>query len=99
MVDRLRQQLGNYRLVRLLGQGGFADVYLGEHIHLNSQAAIKVLQMRLVGSALEQFRNEGRAIASLVHPNIVRVFDFGVDDGTCRLKISLSLSEDKFVAS
>ncbi len=82
MADRLRQQLGNYRLVRLLGQGGFADVYLGEHIHLNSQAAIKVLQMRLVGSALEQFRNEGRAIASLVHPNIVRVFDFGVDDGT-----------------
>jgi serine/threonine protein kinase len=82
MADRLGQQLGNYRLVRLLGQGGFADVYLGEHIHLNSQAAIKVLQMRLVGSALEQFRNEGRAIASLVHPNIVRVFDFGVDDGT-----------------
>ncbi len=80
--DRVGQQLGNYRLSRLIGQGGFADVYLGEHIHLNTQAAIKVLQMRLTGSNLEQFRNEARTIASLVHPNIVRVLDFGVEDGT-----------------
>ncbi|MGZ3623608.1 MAG: TIR domain-containing protein, partial [Ktedonobacteraceae bacterium] len=36
-------QLGNYRLVRLIGQGGFAEVYLGEHIHLDTKAAIKVL--------------------------------------------------------
>ena len=79
MADQLGQQLGNYRLLRLLGQGGFADVYLGQHIHLDSQAAIKVLQVRLVGSALEQFRDEGRTIASLLHPNIVRVFDFGVE--------------------
>src|SRR6266481_7194701 len=78
--DRVGQQLGNYRLSRLIGQGGFADVYLGEHIHLNTQAAIKVLQMRLTGSSLEQFRDEARTIASLVHPNIVRVLDFGVED-------------------
>ena len=45
MTDRAGregQQLGNYRLVRLLGQGGFADVYLGEHIYLGTSAAIKV---------------------------------------------------------
>src|SRR5438552_5197408 len=65
MVDRVGQQLGNYRLSRLIGRGGFADVYLGEHIHLNTQAAIKVLQMQLTGSNLEQFRNEARTIASL----------------------------------
>ena len=81
MTDRVGQQLGNYRLSRLIGQGGFAEVYLGEHIHLNTQAAIKVLQMRLTASNLEQFRNEARTIASLVHPNIVRVLDFGVEDG------------------
>lgn len=80
MID-VGQQLGNYRLISLIGQGGFADVYLGEHIHLNTQAAIKVLQMRLVGNNLEQFRNEARTIASLTHPNIVRVLDFGVEDG------------------
>jgi serine/threonine protein kinase len=79
--ERIGQQLGSYRLVHLLGRGGFADVYLGEHIHLQTLAAVKVLQMRLVGSNLEQFRNEARAIASLIHPYIVRVLDFGVEDG------------------
>ncbi len=43
MSDRIGQQLANYRLISLLGQGGFADVYLGEHIYLNTLAAIKVL--------------------------------------------------------
>ena len=81
MVDRVGQQLGNYRLSCLIGHGGFAEVYLGEHIHLNTQAAIKVLQMRLVGSSMEQFRNEARTVASLGHPNIVRVLDFGVEEG------------------
>src|SRR6266704_161574 len=81
MADLVGQQLGRYHLVRVIGQGGFADVYLGEHIHLNTHAAIKVLQMRLVGSSMEQFRNEARTIASLVHPNIIRVLDFGVENG------------------
>jgi eukaryotic-like serine/threonine-protein kinase len=46
MTDRVGQRLGNYRLTRLLGEGGFAEVYLGEHIHLGTEAAIKVLTMR-----------------------------------------------------
>ncbi len=41
-VGREGQQLGNYRLLRLLGRGGFAEVYLGQHIHLNSHAAVKI---------------------------------------------------------
>lgn len=80
MTAYLGQQLGNYRLISLIGQGGFADVYLGEHIYLNTLAAIKVLQMRLAGNSLEQFRNEARAIASLNHQHIVRVLDFGVEN-------------------
>jgi serine/threonine-protein kinase len=66
MSEFVGKQLGNYRLLKLLGQGGFADVYLGVHIHLNTQAAIKVLQMRLIGSNMEQFRTEARTIASLL---------------------------------
>ena len=81
MDDRVGQRLGNYRVMRLIGQGGFGDVYLGEHIHLNTQAAIKVLQTRLVGNNLEQFRVEAQTIARLIHPHIVRILDFGVEEG------------------
>jgi serine/threonine protein kinase len=81
VTNRVGQQLGNYRLTRLLGQGGFADVYLGEHIHLNTQAALKVMQMRLVGTNLEEFRNEARTIATLNHPNIISILDFGQEEG------------------
>lgn len=82
MVDRVGQQLGNYRLIRLLGQGGFADVYLGEHIYLKTPAAIKLLQTRLAQDDLQVFLKEARAIANLVHPNIVRVLEFGVEKET-----------------
>jgi outer membrane protein assembly factor BamB len=75
------QQLGNYRLLRLLGHGGFADVYLGSHIHLETQAAIKVLHAQLLSEGIEQFRQEARTIARLEHPHIVRILDFGVHDG------------------
>jgi len=78
MADNL-EQLGNYRLIRLLGQGGFADVYLGEHIYLKTQAAIKVLQMRLVNDDLESFLKEARTVARLTHPHIIRVLEFGVE--------------------
>src|SRR5690242_18704109 len=77
-ADRVGQQLGNYRLIRLLGQGGFAEVYLGEHIHLGTQAAIKLLRTQLTSEAASTFRNEARTLARLVHPHIVRVFDFGI---------------------
>src|SRR5260370_7872577 len=82
MIDRVAQQLGNYRLQGLIGRGGFAEVYLGEHIHLNTQAAIKVLQMQLTGSHLEHFRHEARTIASLLHPNILRTLDFPLSVNT-----------------
>ena len=82
MTDRTGQQLGHYRLLRLLGQGGFADVYLAEHVHLETQVAVKVLSMRLNGELVEQFRAEARTVARLIHPHIVRVLDFGVEDAT-----------------
>jgi eukaryotic-like serine/threonine-protein kinase len=82
MADRVGQQLGNYRLIRLLGQGSFAEVYLGEHIHLETEAAIKVLQTQLASEDVEQFRTEARLIAHLIHPHIVRVLEFGVEGTT-----------------
>ena len=82
MAGRVGQQMGNYRLVALLGQGGFAEVYLGEHIYLETTAAIKVLYTQLDSDEGESFRKEARIIARLVHPHIVRVLDYGVEEGT-----------------
>jgi WD40 repeat protein len=81
MVDRFGQQFGNYRLVRLVGKGGAAEVYLGEHIHLSTHAAIKVLHTQLAGDEVEQFLAEARTLARLGHPHIVRVLDYDVQDG------------------
>src|SRR6266568_6931635 len=82
MADRVGQQLGNYQLIRLLGEGGFAEVYLGEHIHLGTQAAIKVLHTQLTSDDVDKFRTEARTIARLIHPNIVRVLEFGIEGKT-----------------
>jgi len=81
VADRLGHQFGNYRLVSLLGQGGYAEVYLGQHLRLNQQAAIKVLHAHLTEQEAEHFQQEAQTIATLVHPGIVRVFDYDVQDG------------------
>jgi ABC-type transport system substrate-binding protein/serine/threonine protein kinase len=81
MTDRVGQQLGNYRLVSLLGQGGYAEVYLGQHVRLNQQAAIKVLHAHLTEQEAEHFQQEAQTISTLIHPGIVRVFDYDVQDG------------------
>src|SRR5437870_3499156 len=82
MPDLVGQQLGTYRLIRSIGQGGFADVYLGEHIHLGTYAAVKVLKAQVASGDVEWFRNEARIIANLENPHIVRVLDFDVQIGT-----------------
>ena len=81
-VDALiGRQFGTYRIARLLGKGGFAKVYLGKHVHLDRQAAIKLLNTQLASPEdIEQFRNEARTIAGLAHPHIVRILDFDVAD-------------------
>ncbi|MGZ3611565.1 MAG: serine/threonine protein kinase, partial [Ktedonobacteraceae bacterium] len=80
--ERDGQQLGNYRLTQLLGRGNFADVYRGEHIHLNTQAAIKVLHGQLTDNDLTNFIHEALVIAHLRHPHIVQILDFGIEDST-----------------
>src|SRR6266566_5131809 len=82
MADHMGQQLGNYRLIRLLGQGNFSEVYLGEHIHLNTRAAIKVLHGQLTSDYREGFLSEARTIAHLRHPHIIQVLDFGLEGMT-----------------
>src|SRR5437588_4825981 len=79
MTDRTGQQIGNYRLLRLLGRGGFASVYLGEHRYLKRLSAIKVLRTVLLNEQdKERFLKEARLLANLSHPHIVRVYEFEV---------------------
>jgi len=82
MIDRIGQRLGNYRIIRLVGQGGFARVYLGEHIHLKTEAAIKVLSTSLEEQEVSTFRTEAQIIARLKHRHIVRVLEFGLQEAT-----------------
>lgn len=82
MTDRVGQSLGNYQLLRLLGSGAFADVYLAEHRYLEVPAAIKILRVRMEPNTHEDFRREAHTIAHLQHPHIVRVLDFGFQDQT-----------------
>lgn len=82
MNDRIGQQLGSYRLTRLLGRGGFAEVYLGEHVYLQKYAAIKVLSTHLDPENTSSFLAEARTLARLDHPHIVRLLDFGIENAT-----------------
>jgi eukaryotic-like serine/threonine-protein kinase len=88
MGHHVGQRLGNYRLLRLLGQGGFAKVYLGEQIYLHTQAALKVLHVQLLDEHVQAFLKEARLIAHLEHPRIVQVHDFAVQEGTPFLVMS-----------
>ncbi|NLX56795.1 MAG: serine/threonine protein kinase [Planctomycetaceae bacterium] len=76
-------RLGNYQLLRRLGRGGMADVYLAEQISLHRQVAFKVLRRSLADDQayVHRFHNEARAAASLVHANIVQIYEVGCIDG------------------
>ena len=72
---------GRYRLLELLGQGGMATIYRARDAQLERDVAVKLLRPEFGQDPdfLARFRDEARAAASLSHPNIVPVFDFGED--------------------
>lgn len=83
-MEELPEQIGRYRIERLLGSGSMGNVYLGHDSDLDRPVAIKTLrdlaldaEMREV--FLRRFQNEARAAARLQHPNIVQIFDVGED--------------------
>ena len=72
-----------YRVLRRIGSGGMADVWLAEDAHLQRQVALKVLHSRYLQDQdfIARFQREAESAAGLQHPNIVAVFDRGQDDG------------------
>jgi serine/threonine-protein kinase len=81
--DLAGRSLGGYRLLRRLGSGAMADVYLAEQESLRRQVAVKVLRPETTRheAALERFAQEARAAASLVHGNIVQIHEVACIDG------------------
>lgn len=79
MVD---QQIQNYKIISLLGEGGMANVYLAEHLMLGTKVAIKHLKNEylLNSNVRNRFISEARNLALLNHPNIIKVTDL-IDTG------------------
>jgi serine/threonine-protein kinase len=75
---------GRYRILRKLGSGGMANVYLAEDQELGRRVAIKILNERHANDDqfVERFRREAKNAAGLSHPNIVSIYDRGEAEGT-----------------
>lgn len=82
-ADLSSRQLAGYRLLRRLGRGAMAEVYLADQISLGRQVAVKVLRSSLANDAtyVQRFDQEARAAAQLVHANIVQIYEVGCVDG------------------
>ena len=90
-MDYINQKIGKYLITRKIGEGGMATVYEAEHEILATRVAIKVLNPILSANSQirERFMNEAKIMASLNHPNIIKVIDF--DDQPQQLSIVLEL--------
>lgn len=77
------RHIGGFRLLRRLGRGAMAEVYLADQPTLGRQVAVKILNSELAAdeSHIRRFQNEARAAAALVHANIVQIYEVGSVDG------------------
>jgi serine/threonine protein kinase len=92
-MEHLNQIIAKYKLTRFIGEGGMASVYEGTHEKLGTKVAVKILNPVLSANKQirQRFENEAKFMASLNHPNIVKVIDY--DDQTDVLAIIMELLE------
>ena len=76
-----------YHILKRIGEGGMGRVYLGEHVKMNRQCAIKVMSAALVNDAesAARFAREASNAARIIHPNVAAVFDYGESEGVIYL--------------
>ena len=74
---------GRYEVLKRVGSGGMADIYMAKAHKLNRNVAVKVLKSEYVEDEkfLKKFETEAQAVARLSHPNIVNIYDVGIEDG------------------
>jgi serine/threonine-protein kinase len=82
-LDLTGKNLGNYKIVGKLGQGGMATVYKAHELSLNRMVALKVLSPQLSEDKayIKRFQREAQAAARLNHPNIVQIYAIGEEQG------------------
>src|SRR5262245_21318305 len=82
-IDLTGNTLGDFQVLRRLGQGGMGRVYLAEQISLKRKVALKLLRPELAGTevSLKRFKAEAEAIAQATHANIVQVYAIGEHKG------------------
>jgi serine/threonine protein kinase len=75
---------GRYKVIRLAGRGAMGSVFEATQLSMDRRVAVKTLQKNLISDQMhvKRFYLEARAASQLDHPNIVRIFDFGIDDAT-----------------
>src|SRR5258708_31551239 len=79
MSSLIGQRLGNYEIVSLLGRGGMATVYRARQLNIKREVAIKIIKADLAETEmfLKRFEREAETIATLSHPHILKLFDYG----------------------
>lgn len=87
---------GRYRLLQKLGQGGMGSVWQAQHLELGTQIAVKLMDPSLAthSEGLARFRREAQAAASLQSPNVVNVFDYGLDGDTPYIAMEMLQGEN-----
>jgi len=82
-IDLVGRRLGDYAILRWLGQGAMADVYLAEQVSLRRSVALKVLKNDRAADEtyVRRFKREAQAAAGLIHGNIVQIYEVGQTDG------------------
>jgi serine/threonine protein kinase len=95
VAGMLGKSVGNYVIERPLGRGGMGEVYLARHPRLGREAAIKLLDASLSHPDLvARFFDEAKITASLKHPNVVEIFDFGEVEGRLYYLMELLRGKD-----
>ena len=92
----MRAKIGKFEILKMIGHGAMGEVYLAKDPVLDRPVAVKTIRMNadFGPEAEERFEREARSAGSMNHPNIVTVFEFGVDEGTHYMAMEFVDGED-----
>ena len=92
----MREKIGKFEIIRLLGRGAMGEVYLARDPHLGREVAVKTIHLSSAfgEEATTRFEREARAAGGLSHPNVATVYEFGLDEGLHYMAMEFVPGED-----